>query len=311
MDQHLGDDNNPQNQYNFYTRDHQDPSYSMGYNPGMNAYPGIGHPHNPGNPMVPDMPYHGLAMGLPQAHYQPGPFPGPHGTMPSTTPPPPSPELYDPLSPPLSGSDTSGDGIYHHSNSSGANSPASSRSHSLVHRTPRYNPSPSPTSSSGRRRSRSQDSDDEDMGAAVMDNNNLAHTRKEATRRQRIEAEQRRRDELRDGYAKLKDALPVSNQKSSKVSLLERAVNHIMTLEKENKELQARIAFLDQESQRLRALNEKISLHSEGTASPDASMNRQATPDVNASLPAHSLASIRGQQPPSEHSSPSASEQGH
>ncbi len=51
---------------------------------------------------------------------------------------------------------------------------------------------------------------------------NLAHSRKEATRRQRIEAEQRRRDELRDGYAKLKDVLPVSNQKSSKVSLLDR-----------------------------------------------------------------------------------------
>ncbi|KIY60672.1 hypothetical protein CYLTODRAFT_495553 [Cylindrobasidium torrendii FP15055 ss-10] len=38
----------------------------------------------------------------------------------------------------------------------------------------------------------------------------------------RIEAEQRRRDELCDGYAKLKDVLPVSNQKSSKVSLLDR-----------------------------------------------------------------------------------------
>ena len=50
----------------------------------------------------------------------------------------------------------------------------------------------------------------------------IAHNRKEATRRQRIEAEQRRRDELRDGYARLKDVLPVSNQKSSKVSLLER-----------------------------------------------------------------------------------------
>ena len=50
----------------------------------------------------------------------------------------------------------------------------------------------------------------------------LANTRKEATRRQRIEAEQRRRDELREGYARLKDVLPVSNQKSSKVSLLER-----------------------------------------------------------------------------------------
>jgi len=64
------------------------------------------------------------------------------------------------------------------------------------------------------------------MGATFVEN--LAHTRKEATRRQRIEAEQRRRDELRDGYAKLKDVLPVSNQKSSKVSLLERgeAINY-------------------------------------------------------------------------------------
>lgn len=32
----------------------------------------------------------------------------------------------------------------------------------------------------------------------------IASTRKEVTRKQRIEAEQRRRDELRDGYAKLK-----------------------------------------------------------------------------------------------------------
>ena len=149
----------------------------------------------------------------------------PHGSLPlSASPPPPSPE-YDALSPPLSGSDTSADGIYHHSNSSGANSPSSSRGHSLVHRTPRYNPTPSPTSSSGRRRGRSQDSDDDDnMGIAYVEN--LANTRKEATRRQRIEAEQRRRDELRDGYAKLKDALPVSNQKSSKVSLLERGKIH-------------------------------------------------------------------------------------
>ena len=46
--------------------------------------------------------------------------------------------------------------------------------------------------------------------------------RREEIRRQRIESEQRRRDELRDGYRRLKDALPVSNQKSSKVSLLYR-----------------------------------------------------------------------------------------
>lgn len=143
----------------------------------------------------------------------------------STSPPPPqSPSQYDPLSPPISGSDTSADGIYVSRNSSGGTSPSSSRGNSLVHRNPlRYNPTPSPSSSSGRRRGRSVDSDEDDhhhnMMSVVQE---IAHNRKEATRRQRIEAEQRRRDELRDGYARLKDVLPVSNQKSSKVSLLER-----------------------------------------------------------------------------------------
>jgi hypothetical protein len=56
----------------------------------------------------------------------------------------------------------------------------------------------------------------------------LANSRKEATRRQRIEAEQRRRDELRDGYTRLKDILPLSNQKSSKVSLLERGTSSVL-----------------------------------------------------------------------------------
>lgn len=167
------------------------------------------------------------------------PFPGavpvqgmyaeaPHGGLPhSHSPPPQSPGgLYDPLSPPISGSETSGEGPYHsHSrNSSSAGSPSSSRANSLVHRQPlRYaNPTPSPTSSSAGRRSRDRSlSDDEDgMGAGTAEA--LANTRKEATRKQRIEAEQRRRDELREGYARLKDVLPVSNQKSSKVSLLER-----------------------------------------------------------------------------------------
>jgi hypothetical protein len=296
MEQHpMHDDNNAINQnYNFYPPD-QDPSYgSMAYNQPLNAYPAMQHATGTRNQMVPDLhqSYHPLnTLGLQQQHqYQA--------------------EMYDgPVSPPLSGSDTSADGLYHHSNSSGANSPSSSRGHSLVHRTPRFNPTPSPTSSSSRRRGRSQDSDDDDMGVAYVEN--LANSRKEATRRQRIEAEQRRRDELRDGYAKLKDALPVSNQKSSKVSLLERATNHIIALEKENKELQQRIAFMEQESQRLRALNEKISLSSEGTPSPENSLGRPISPPPDTAPTGHSLVSIRGQQPPSEHSSPSASEGGH
>ena len=146
----------------------------------------------------------------------------------SASPPPQSPNMYDPLSPPVSGSDTSADGLYPSRNSSATGSPSSSRANSLVHRHPlRYNPTPSPTSSSGGRRSRGHsisDDDDRNPMGGINVAESLANTRKEATRRQRIEAEQRRRDELRDGYARLKDVLPVSNQKSSKVSLLERGM---------------------------------------------------------------------------------------
>ena len=52
----------------------------------------------------------------------------------------------------------------------------------------------------------------------------LANSRKEAIRKQHIGAEQRWQDELREGYARLKDILPLSNQKSSKVSLLKQGM---------------------------------------------------------------------------------------
>jgi hypothetical protein len=157
----------------------------------------------------------------------------------------------------------------------------------------------------------------------------LANTRKEATRRQRIEAEQRRRDELRDGYARLKDVLPVSNQKSSKVSLLERglclrygrvatvltldpvATNHIMHLEKTNQEMQARLAQAEMEVQRLRALNEKISLSGPKAPGNHSLDQRQlsTTPDNGSSQHSrHTLSTIGSQNPQREDSSPSASE---
>ncbi|KAF8488620.1 hypothetical protein JB92DRAFT_2836261 [Gautieria morchelliformis] len=47
----------------------------------------------------------------------------------------------------------------------------------------------------------------------------------EETRLKRMESEQRRSDELRNGYARLKSALPISNQESSKISLLNHARN--------------------------------------------------------------------------------------
>ncbi|KAH9929695.1 uncharacterized protein B0H18DRAFT_1084052 [Fomitopsis serialis] len=198
---------------------------------------------------------------------------------------------------------TSADGIYHHSrHSSATGSPSSSRANSLVHRHPlRYNPTPSPTSSSAGRRSRGRSISDDDDGMGVGMAESLANTRKEATRRQRIEAEQRRRDELRDGYARLKEVLPVSNQKSSKVSLLERACNHIVSLEKSNRQLQSRLAQVEVEVVRLRTLNEKISLGVNVDARP-------LSPPPEESQQ-HQLTSVAGQQPPEE-SSPSASEGG-
>ncbi|KAL0951719.1 hypothetical protein HGRIS_008395 [Hohenbuehelia grisea] len=280
--QHPGmqdDQHNPMqsNNYGFYQPE-QEHSYGMPYNTQMPAYQVV-HPGPQTRPIhvtdlqqtqgIQQYPHLGL---IPPHQYQPPVYSStpPHVNLAlSTSPPSPSPEMFDPLSPPISGSDTSADGIYHHSNSSGTGSPSSSRGASLVHRHLRYNnPTPSPTSSAGRHtRGRSQDSDDDDMLVGGFPEN-LAHSRKEATRRQRIEAEQRRRDELRDGYAKLKDVLPVSNQKSSKVSLLERATNHIAALEKANEEMEARINELEKEMQRLRAINEKISLGSTETPSP-------------------------------------------
>ncbi|KAF8273022.1 hypothetical protein EI94DRAFT_1565138 [Lactarius quietus] len=214
--------------------------------------------------------------------------------------PPPSPDMYGPLSPPISGSDTSAEGAYHSRNSS----TSSSRANSLVHRNPlRYNPTPSPSGSSGRRsRGRSFGDSDEDMGVNIAES--IAYTRKEATRRQRIEAEQRRRDELRDGYARLKDVLPVSNQKSSKVSLLERATNHIVQLEKLNQQLQKKIQGLNAEIARLQNLNEKISLNNANSPSPGVSMgvdSRPLSPPPETSNLSQ-LTSVSGQEPPREDS---------
>lgn len=248
----------------------------------------------------------------------PGQYPGPVYNSPpqgmnmplSGSPPPQSPNMYDPLSPPISGSDTSGgEGIYMSRNSSGAGSPNHSRANSLVHRNSlRYNPTPSPSTSSGRRSRGHSISDDDGMGPSIAET--LASSRKEATRRQRIEAEQRRRDELRDGYAKLKDVLPVSNQKSSKVSLLERATNHIVLLEKQNRELQSRVSSMEAEIRRLRVISEKLSLSGASeTPSPGQSMavstpveSRPLSPPPEGAPPAHSLAPIGARTPPGEES---------
>ncbi|KAF9817768.1 hypothetical protein IEO21_03227 [Rhodonia placenta] len=141
-----------------------------------------------------------------------------------------------------------------------------------VPRSHRFNPlaAAAVTRSSARqqkKRSKASDefaSDDEDVdfNPGNVANNEM---RREEIRRQRIESEQRRRDELRDGYRRLKDALPVSNQKSSKVSLLDRgeSTTHIRYLEMTQQQLQTRLQQAEAETARLRHVNEALML---GTA---------------------------------------------
>lgn len=104
------------------------------------------------------------------------------------------------------------------------------------------------------------DEDDEEFQPANKSQTGSSEVRRETIRKQRIESEQRRRDELRDGYAKLKDTLPASNQKASKVSLLDRAVTHILQLETECKGLKQKVSSMSHEIDRLRQLNEQMML---------------------------------------------------
>ena len=138
-----------------------------------------------------------------------------------------------------------------------ASSPVPANSLAHVPRSHRFNPLGAvPRTSARQMKKRSKGSDDfdsdndDDFTPSASNLNNEA--RREEIRRQRIESEQRRRDELRDGYRRLKDALPVSNQKSSKVSLLDRATTHIRYLEMTQQQLQTRLAQAEAETARLR-----------------------------------------------------------
>ncbi|TEB38663.1 hypothetical protein FA13DRAFT_390110 [Coprinellus micaceus] len=137
-----------------------------------------------------------------------------------------------------------------------------------VPRSQRFNPIAAPAASRPilrhkRRASKSNDEsedEDEEFQLAAPAGGATDSSRRETIRRQRIESEQRRRDELRDGYARLKETLPPSNQKSSKVSLLERATGHIRYLETVKEQLELRLKSAEAEVHRLRNVNEALML---------------------------------------------------
>nr|GAT61315.1 predicted protein [Mycena chlorophos] len=127
----------------------------------------------------------------------------------------------------------------------------------------RYNPiARPPRRKAAARRSIDDESDDEDddFAPSAANTSGGPDTRRETIRRQRIESEQRRRDELRDGYARLKETLPPTNQKSSKVSLLDRATNHVRNLEVAKSELEKRLQEAETQVKHLRHINEVLSV---------------------------------------------------
>ncbi|KAF8125273.1 hypothetical protein EV363DRAFT_1402513 [Boletus edulis] len=168
------------------------------------------------------------------------------------------------ISPPavynLSGGELSSDGLTsgRHSRGSGTHSPSSVHSvpYASVPRSHRFNlimaPATRLAAKTPRRKSHNDDSDeDNDEFQPAIAAGNMTNVHCETIRRQRIESEQRRR------------RLPVSNQKSSKVSLLDRATTHVKYLEMTAQQLQTRLQQAENEVQRLRTVNEALML---GTA---------------------------------------------
>ncbi|EKM61475.1 uncharacterized protein PHACADRAFT_248112 [Phanerochaete carnosa HHB-10118-sp] len=198
------------------------------------------------------------------SEYTYGPGPASFGTSPSPGRPyTPTGSIYPGALSNLSAGELSSDSVSSNRSrrGSGAVSPPPVPAGSLaaVPRSHRFNPLAGvPTRSSARQAKKrgskgsddfdSDNDDDFNPTSSAMSND----MRREEIRRQRIESEQRRRDELRDGYRRLKDALPVSNQKSSKVSLLDRATTHIRYLEMTQQQLQTRLQQAESETARLR-----------------------------------------------------------
>ncbi|KAG9127287.1 hypothetical protein FRC07_014994 [Ceratobasidium sp. 392] len=160
---------------------------------------------------------------------------------------------------------------------SGTGSPGSSNSHSfpgygagLVHRSRgAYTRASMAERSAHKRRSSnamrmadedSYGSDGESELGLNMPTDVVVSRRREEIRRQRIESEQRRRDDLREGFARLKDVLPVSNQKGSKMALLDRATSHVRYLEAMQQQMQSKLTASEMEVNRLRQINEALML---------------------------------------------------
>lgn len=183
----------------------------------------------------------------------------------------------DGVSPPalysLSAGDMSSDGATNsEKRGSGTHSPPLRVSYeATVPRSQRYNALPTPATRATRGRSKPtkrrrvrSDSDDEEEDEEFHQSQDLDpatnESRREIIRRQRIDSEQRRRDDLRDGYAHLRNTLPPSNQKQSKVALLDRACTYIKELKVSNERLRVSLQRAEGGRDHALLLNETLML---------------------------------------------------
>jgi hypothetical protein len=134
--------------------------------------------------------------------------------------------------------------------------------------------------------------DEDDDFAPAATNGEKPERRREDIRRQRIESEQRRRDELREGYNRLRAALPPSNQKSSKASILERATVCITDLNHKTTNLATRVDELEAELRRVRVLNETLML-SAAEHRTAAAAAQYAAAQAGVHLPAHNMSGFQ------------------
>ncbi|KAG8757817.1 hypothetical protein FRC12_010167 [Ceratobasidium sp. 428] len=88
----------------------------------------------------------------------------------------------------------------------------------------------------------------------------IVSRRREEIRCQRTELTQCHRDNLRKGFACLKDVLPVSNQKGSKMALLNRATGHAQYLEAMQQQMQSKLTLSEIEVTCLQQINEALML---------------------------------------------------
>ncbi|KAF8274685.1 hypothetical protein EI94DRAFT_1712882 [Lactarius quietus] len=90
--------------------------------------------------------------------------------------------------------------------------------------------------------------------------------RRQEIRRPHVGPEQRRRDELRASYHRLKNAVPtqgvghVSRPRPTKIALLDRAATRINSLEESRQQLLTKIREVEVEAARLRQANEALAL---------------------------------------------------